>query len=140
METTTQSEPKNGQGPQFESSEIEKVFDFTLTQEELADRGKAAGKLDAELMEIKGCAASVNKQWKGRIELKQGELSDVLETIRTGTEPRTVKCTIRKDFSKKCVQYIYKDKVLEERAMEPAELQLEIDDVPSAQEELGIKQ
>jgi hypothetical protein len=63
---------------------------------------------------------------KGEIDSKQCEMEAHLDIIRDGVESRLVECIEKKDFQKYRVDYVYDGKVMESRAMEMGERQLEL--------------
>ena len=115
------------QGSVVSTSKIEKTLDFQLTEAEFADRGKTASKLSKEIQELKASFAASKNEWKGRIELKEGELRAVQHIIRSGVEPRSVHCEMQKDYDKGKIAYVFEGKVIEERPMEPHEAQVEME-------------
>lgn len=97
---------------------------FTLTEADFAEKGKAAGRTAAELRGLEDEFDTLKKEWKGRLDDKESDLSDIHATIRRGKETRHVKCVERKDFNANSVEYLFNGEVLESRAMGLEERQL----------------
>lgn len=99
---------------------------FTLTKEELAAKAKDAGRLARELGEMNSSFEEIKKSWKGKIALKEGELRSVERICDDGFEQRTVEVMEEHDYNAHLVRYVYRGEVMEERAMEPHERQLDL--------------
>lgn len=105
---------------------VEEFLDFKLTEDDFAEKGKEAGRTSGELSQLENQFDTVKKDWKEKIENKEGELSVILRTIRAGTEKRKVKCIKQKDFQAHMVRWIFDGQVMHERAMELNERQMEL--------------
>lgn len=108
--------------------DVTKAFNFPLTETELAEKARKSGALKHELLELTEEQKKKNGEMKRRIADKQSELDTVLRAQHEGEEERTVSCTMRKNYDKLTVQYIFQDKIMQERAMTLEERQLDLEE------------
>lgn len=108
----------------IQTRKIEKELEFTLTQEEIAEKGKQAAKYAQEQGEMERQFDKVKKEWTGKINKLEIAVSNELSVIRSGKELRMVECTEEKNFEKKTVRYIWKGKTMLERDMTLNETQM----------------
>ena len=111
---------------EIEEKSVDRDLTFILTEDDFSAKGKLAGRLSADLNKSRNEFESVKKDWKGKIEEKEGELSSVLATIRRGEEVRRVKCIERKDYNSNIVHYIFNGEVMHERPLEINERQMRL--------------
>lgn len=108
--------------------ELTKSLTFDLTIEETAAKGKCAAEIRHELTKMREEFKELQATLKGKIAQKEQELAKTLRLIRDGKEERTVSCIMRKDFTRMIVQFLFGDKVQEERALTIEERQLNLDE------------
>jgi hypothetical protein len=96
---------------------VTKTLTFTLTETEIANRGRDAADTRSELTEIMAEFEEIKQDFKGRIGAREAMLTSLLRTIKRGTEERTVECEMVKDFDRMTVQYVFNGAIMEERAM-----------------------
>lgn len=107
--------------------DITKSLTFELSNDETADKGRAAAEIRHELVKMREEFKELQATQKGKLAAKEQELAKTLRLIRDGKEERTVACVMRKDFGRMTVQYIFAGNVQEERAMTIEERQLDLD-------------
>jgi hypothetical protein len=111
----------------LEGTKMEKEFSFELTEKETAHKGLEAAALAKECAEIERDFDRVKKEFSARIKDRESRRDELLTVIDEQKELRTVEVLMTKDFNSKLVQFWFKNKVLEERAMTQQELQMELD-------------
>jgi hypothetical protein len=107
----------------IEEKKIKRELPFELTTGDYAKKCKEAATLSAEVGEMKKTFADLKAEWKGKIEVRQSELNQLLRAVKEGKENRLVDCLERKDFTKFVVEYVYAGKVLLTRPLDKWETQ-----------------
>jgi hypothetical protein len=103
-----------------------KALIFKLTIPEIAEKGQEAAETRGLLNEDEHEFDGIKQTWKGIIQQKELKLEKLLSLIRAGEEERVAECLMIKDYNRNLVQYVYDDKIMEERAMELSERQPEL--------------
>lgn len=106
-----------------DQKEIEREIVFKLTEQEVADKGRECAFLDLELAKIRMQFKSVKEEWMAKIKTVDSQRIEISSIIRSGEEPRKVKCLEAKDFKANTVYYIFNDEVVDERVLEAHERQ-----------------
>ena len=110
--------------PEVQVAKITKEFTFKLNDKEVADRGRAAGKLRREINALVAELEEIKAERTAAIKAKAAERDHHLSVIDDGKENRLVEVEMRKNFEAKLIQYYFKGALLEERAMSPEEMQM----------------
>ncbi len=112
---------------EHEDRTITKELTFTLDNDGLAriahDAASISSQLNRDRIEFK----KIKTEWKDRIVGGESALSKLMLVIERGTETKMVECIERRKFAENKVEYIVDGKVIEERAMDAEERQMEID-------------
>jgi hypothetical protein len=109
--------------PETELDVVESL-EFELTEAEFSEYGKRAAKLTQHVSDLEAKLDKLKKSAKREIEGIEAEVSQLLETIRTGKEERTVTCVVRKNFKENVIEYLFKGKLMKQRPMQANERQL----------------
>lgn len=105
---------------------VTKEFEFDLTNEEFAERGKQAAALAGEVLSLELEFEEVKETWKAKIKSREAKRDDLLAAIRAKKEKRTVEATMVKDFDSKEIQYWVGGAIVERRTMTAEELQQDL--------------
>lgn len=105
---------------------VKKEVLFELTESEFAERSKIMASLDEQIHQLEREAENMKKRFKAEIELLSGQRRHVSKIVKAGQEIRVVDCTEVQDVEKYLVNYWYRGKLVEQRAMTPDERQLEL--------------
>lgn len=111
------------------SEQVMKEYDFPLSQEDFATKGKEAAALQETLTALEAEFSDVKKDFKARIAQLELELHKTLDEIRLGKHLRRVSCEMRRNFDKFEVDYIHNGAIMETRPMDAEERQMELGDV-----------
>lgn len=110
----------------IETKRMTRGFFFTLTREDIADRGISAADI-ADSIHIRQRAFDhLKSKFKGEIDGEKNELGQLLQVIKEGREYLNVECEEIRDFEAAVVQYVYHGEILEERKMTDEERQLRL--------------
>lgn len=112
---------------EHEDRTITKELTFTLDNDGLAriahDAASISSQLNRDRIEFK----KIKTEWKDKIVGGESALSKLMEVIERGTETKMSECIERRKFHENKVEYIVDGKVIESRAMDAEERQMEID-------------
>lgn len=107
-------------------TKVTKEFLFKLTQAEFADKGQEAAARCKEAEKLSSQFEEVKTEWKAKITAVEAKRDELLAVIHAKEEKRTVDAILVQDFEGKRIQYWFEGRVIEERAMTEAELQMEL--------------
>lgn len=107
----------------FKDSPVTREFEIPLTKPELAELATVAGGLQSEISNLKKSFSVVQKQHRADVSGLEEKLEKILTDCDNGRSTRTVDVIERKDYNRRLVQYIYDDRVIQERALEESEMQ-----------------
>jgi hypothetical protein len=113
--------------PNIEEMQVNKTFEFVLSDADLARKAKDAAAVREDIKTIESEFDSVKARYKSRLTQATEDLHDILGEITNGKEERTVDATLRRDYDRMMISWHYEGKVLEERAMTPEERQRSFD-------------
>jgi hypothetical protein len=99
-------------------------IEFELSQGELVRRAQEAADLRLAAVSIEEEFGRIKSTYKGRIEEKKNQLSQLLDVVRAGSERRVVEVIDLFDYEHAVVEAYYEDKVVERRVMTAEERQL----------------
>jgi hypothetical protein len=105
---------------------LKKLLQIPLTHEDVERMAKEAAEISQALTADRIEFKKIRTEWKDRIVGSENALSRVLKVIQVGHEEKEVDCIERRIFAENKVQYIVNDKVIEERAMDAEERQMEM--------------
>lgn len=113
------------EGDKVEEVETRQFLVFDLTDPEILAIAEVVGKLDSEMKDLESKLAAVKKSLGDKIKGLDSDINHNLNLIKTRKEGRDVPCVMRKNYTKKIVQFAYEGKLMKERAMEAYEIENE---------------
>ena len=104
---------------------VKEVLRCDLNDQELLRYGQQCADAMRESAALAGQLASMSKEYRGKIDAKDGESSRLADCIRQKYEHRSVECEEAMNFTKKSVTVVRKDtgETIKTRAMTPEEEQ-----------------
>lgn len=99
---------------------------FELTTEEVVTRAQRVAEIRKEVDKVEEEKKKATGGFKAQINVLESEQDRLLQTIRANGENRTVECEVERDFYANKVLYKHGGKVVEERAMNFEERQMEM--------------
>jgi len=102
--------------------------------------GEKIASLMEGLAETRAALKTMSNQFKATISEKEARASKLQSVIQSGVDYTSIACTVERDYEKKVIRTIRNDngKVVEERVMEPDEMQLELAEVAEAIDNDGV--
>ena len=111
---------------QPKGTKVTKEFLFDLTEQEFAEKGKAAAALCQEVKDLDVQFEEVKDNWKAKIKAREAKRDDILAVIHAKKEKRSVESVLVKNYDTKEMEYWFEGKVVERRTMTADEVQTEL--------------
>lgn len=113
--------------PQPDGIETERLVEFKLTEQELAEKAKEAGKLRHGLNQLLVQFSEVSRDWKNRIKKAEQELINLELVCHEGKEQRSVTCLEVLNDASNAIEYYYNGELVETRAANDNDRQKQLD-------------
>lgn len=104
-----------------------KDFYFELTEKDRVEKSNQLGELFHEKSELTTELEVTKNRINPQVKDLDGRISHVLGLFDVGRELRTVECMEKFDYATDKVEYIFEGEVMDSRAMNDADRQLEFD-------------
>ena len=113
------------EGDKVEEVESRQFLVFDLTDAEILAIAEVVGKLAKEKSIHEVNLAEIKKSLGDKIKGLDSDIHHNHKLIETRKEGRDVPCLMRKNYTKKIVQFVYEGKTMKERPMEAYEIENE---------------
>lgn len=105
-----------------EDVETEESLTFPLTDEEILKIARNSSSVETERVQVQSEFDNKKKYYKEKIGGLDSQLTYNFCLIKNECEDRRVKCTMRKNYTRKIAQYIFNNNIMKERALQDWEL------------------
>ncbi len=97
--------------------EVRRKLKFDMTEQQLAEKAREAGKLRSGLNELLAQYADVKRDWSGRIKKAETQLSALELLCHEGKDLVEVACTEIKNHENQTIEYWHQGTLMESRSM-----------------------